>query len=200
RAQALYEHGGFYLDTDMEVRNTFNEFLHHKAICGFEIKGIPYSAFWGVEKGHVLAKKIMNYYEGNEFAEVTNTSIFSKLLVEEFGAKADKDEYQELKEGIVLYPSHYFSLDIPKNFVVHHFSGSWHGNWTEERNTYKEMVNMYGILNALLQEKRAKEKINNVVRNHKVLSVNRVLDQIPTRYILSYILHNIIGKFSLKRK
>ena len=194
RAKALYEHGGFYLDTDMEVKNTLNDFLHHRAVCGFEIKGIPYSAFWGIEKGHVLATKIMDYYLNNDYKEEPNTAIFSKLLVEEFGADANNDNYQELKEGIVLYPSTYFSLDLPINYVTHHFSGSWHDSWTEERNTYKEMVNMYGSLNTIIKEKHAKERIKNVVYNHKILEIDTVLDKFPTRYIFNYLLRKIFKK------
>lgn len=194
RAKALYENGGFYLDTDMEVRNSLNDFLHHRAVCGFEIKGIPYSAFWGIEKGHVLGKKIMEYYENNPYKEQPNTAIFSNLLVEEFGADADKDEFQELKDGIALYPSHYFSLDIPKNYVVHHFSGSWHDSWTEERNTYKEMVNMYGILHQFQKEKFAKERVKAVVYDHQLIDIDKVLDQIPTRYIFDYLKKKLMSK------
>ncbi|SFM99838.1 Glycosyltransferase sugar-binding region containing DXD motif-containing protein [Algoriella xinjiangensis] len=194
RAKALYENGGFYLDTDMEVKNTLNDFLHHRAVCGFEIKGIPYSAFWGIEKGHILAQKIMNYYLTNQYAEEPNTAIFSRLLVDEFGADAQKDEYQNLKEGIALYPSTYFSLDLPINYVTHHFSGSWHDSWTSEKNTYKEMVNMYGVLNAVLNEKTAKEKVKNVVYNHKIIEIKQVLDQIPTRYIFNYLIDKIFKR------
>ena len=194
RAKALYENGGFYLDTDMEVKNTLNDFLHHRAVCGFEIKGIPYSAFWGIEKGHILATKIMDYYLNNDYKEEPNTAIFSKLLVEEFGADANNDNYQELKEGIALYPSTYFSLDLPINYVTHHFSGSWHDSWTEERNTYKEMVNMYASLNTIIKEKHAKERIKNVVYNHKILEIDSVLDQFPTRYIFNYLLRKIFKK------
>lgn len=194
RAKALYEHGGFYLDTDMEVKNTLNDFLHHRAVCGFEIKGIPYSAFWGVEKGHVLAKKIMDYYTNSEYKEEPNTAIFSRLLVTDFGADAENDNYQELKDGIVLYPSTYFSLDLPINYVTHHFSGSWHDSWTEERNTYKEMVNMYGVLNQLKGEKYSKEKIKNVVYNHHIIGIDEVLDKIPTRYIFNYLINKILRR------
>lgn len=194
RAKALYENGGFYLDTDMEVKNSLNDFLHQQAVCGFEIKGIPYSAFFGTEKGHVLAEKIMEYYIVNPYKEEPNTAIFSRLLIEEFGADGEKDTYQELKEGIALYPSVYFSLDLPINYVTHHFSGSWHDSWTEERNTYKEMVNMYGLLNQLSQEKYSKEKIKNVVYNHKLININQVLNQIPTRYIFNYLIKKILKR------
>lgn len=194
RAKTLYENGGFYLDTDMEVKNTLNDFTHHRAVCGFEIKGIPYSAFWGVEKGHILAKKIMEYYATSEYKEEPNTAIFSKMLVTDFGADADKDEYQELKDGIILYPSSYFSLDLPINYVTHHFSGSWHDCWTTERNTYKEMVNMYGILHRLTAEKHTKERIKNVVYNHKIIKIEEVLDRIPTRYIFNYLINKILRR------
>jgi mannosyltransferase OCH1-like enzyme len=195
RAKILYENGGFYLDTDMEVKNTLNDFLHHRAICGFEIKGIPYSAFWGIEKGHQLAKDIMDYYLENEYKETPNTAIFSKLLVDKYGADSTHDSYQELKDGIVLYPSTYFSLDLPINYVTHHFSGSWHGSWSEERNTYKEMVNMYGTLNNFLREDYSKERIKNVVYNHKLIDINLVLDQIPTKFIFNYLIQKIKMKF-----
>lgn len=198
RAKALYEHGGFYLDTDMEVKNTLNDFLHHRAVCGFEIKGIPYSAFWGVEKAHILAKKIMDYYLNNPYKEEPNTAIFSRMLVTEFGADADSDTYQELKDGIMLYPSTYFSLDLPINYVTHHFSGSWHDSWSEERNTYKEMVNMYGILNQLLKVKHSKETIKNTVYNHQKIDIDKVLDQIPTRYIFDYLKKKVVSKIIKK--
>lgn len=191
RVKALYENGGFYLDTDMEVKNTLNDFIHHRAVCGFEIKGIPYSAFWGVEKGHILAAKMKDYYLNNIYNEEPNTAIFSRLLVDEFGADANKDQYQELNQGVVLYPSTFFSLDLPINYVTHHFSGSWHESWTEEQNTYKGMVNMYGILNELLNENQAKKKVKDVVFNHKVIDIDSVLDQIPLRFITKYVLKRI---------
>lgn len=194
RAKVLFENGGFYLDTDMEVKNTLNDFLHHRAVCGFEIKGIPYSAFWGIEKGHPLASDMMNYYLNNEYKEIPNTKIFSKLLIEKYGADGNIDSYQELNEGICLYPSTYFSLDLPINYVTHHFSGSWHGSWSEERNTYKEMVNMYGVLNAVINTKYSKQIIKNVVYNHEILSIDEVLDKFPTRYIFSYLLRKLKKK------
>lgn len=188
RAKVLFEEGGFYLDTDMEIKLPLDEFLKEKAICGFEIKGIPYSAFWAVEKGHELAKDIKEYYEKlSEFQEIPNTHIFSKLLVEKYGADADNDQFQELKFGVKLYPSHYFSLDLPKNYVTHHFSGSWHGSWSEEENTYKSLVNTYGILKMLANIPKGKEKIKDVVYNHKKINIEEVLEQIPLIYIISFV-------------
>lgn len=198
RAKVLYENGGFYMDTDMEVKNTLNDFLKYPAVCGFEIKGVPYSAFWGVEKGHVLAKKILHFYLNSPYQETPNTEIFSKLLVDDFGADADRDTYQQLKDGVHLFPSTYFSLDLPINYVTHHFSGSWHDSWSEDRNTYKELVNMYGLLQLLTKEKHAKERVKNLVYNHQKISIDEVLDQIPTRYLVSYLARQVRKKMKSK--
>ncbi len=58
------------------------------------------------------------------------------------------------------------------------------------------MVNMYGNLNAILNEKHSKERIKNVVYNHKILELDAVLDQFPTRYILNYLFRKIVKKRS----
>lgn len=188
RAKILLEEGGFYLDTDMELKMPLNEFLNEKAICGFEIKGVPFSAFWAVEKGHELAKDIKEYYEKQEsFQEIPNTKIFSQLLVDKYGANAEKDEFQELKHNVKLYPSHYFSLDLPKNYITHHFSGSWHGAWSEDENTYKNLVNTYGILKMLNDIPNGKEKIKDVVYNHHKIDIDDVLEQIPLSYIADFM-------------
>ena len=196
RVKALYDIGGFYLDTDMEIKNSLNDFLHHRAICGFEVKGIPFSAFWGVEKGHILAKKMKNYYELNEYNEEPNTAIFSRLLVTDFGADPNVDKYQELREGLILYPSYYFSLDLPINYVTHHFSGSWCEDWSSEQNHYKDTVNMYGLLQKLIEKENAKQIIHNVVSNKQIIQIDEILNVIPMRYILKYIYNNFLSFIS----
>ncbi|WP_322971833.1 glycosyltransferase family 32 protein [Faecalibacter sp. LW9] len=195
RAKILYEEGGFYLDTDMEIKSPLHEFMDHRAICGFEIKGTPFSAFWAVEKGHPLAKDIKEYYENQtEFKEIPNTLIFSKLLVDKYGANASEDKFQELKEDIKLFPSHYFSLDLPKNYVAHHFSGSWHGAWTEETNSFKNYINTYGVVKMFTEIPQGKKEIKNLIYNHKQFHIDEILDQIPLSFILSYVKKNILKK------
>lgn len=192
RAKILYEEGGFYLDTDMELKNTLNDFINYRAVCGFEIKNIPFSAFWGVEPKHNLALDILKHYEEQKKLDTTpNTKIFSKLLVTKYGANPSEDKLQNLKNDVMLFPSSYFSLDLPRNYITHHFNGSWHDSWTEENNTYKELVNMYGILSLLVNQKNTKRKIKDVVYNQNLFSVDDLFDQFPTRYIVKYLLKKI---------
>lgn len=195
RAKVLYEEGGFYLDTDMEVKHSLAEFLPHRAVCGFEMRHVPFSAFFAVEPHHPLAKDMVDYYEAQtEFKIIPNTEIFSKLLSEKYGADPQRDARQELKEGIQLYPSPYFSLDLPKNFVTHHFAGSWHGAWENVESSYKNMVNTYGLMHLFAEIPASKEKVKNVVYNHKAMAIEEVLDQIPLSYIAQYLTKKMKAK------
>ena len=96
-------------------------------------------------KNHELAKDILQYYlDKNTFEEIPNTIFFSDLLVKNMELMLKK-----MLSGIEIRSKtlsfHLLSLDLPKNYIAHHFSGSWHGAWSEEK-TYKNLVNTYGLM------------------------------------------------------
>lgn len=126
RAYALYHYGGIYLDTDVEIKHSLDEFLGHGAFTSFESINYPFSALWGTRKGHSWPEKVIRYYEGKEhFDQITNTSLVSDLLAEEYGVDKSSDTLQILKEDIYIYPSNYFCLSLPLNYATHHFAASW---------------------------------------------------------------------------
>ena len=186
RSKVMYEQGGFYMDTDMELKLPLNEFLEEQAICGFEVKGVPYSAFWAVEPKHKMAKDFMDYYNHQPgFVERINTDIFSEMLEKEYGADKNADTLQHLRHGVTLYPSVYFSQDLPRNYVSHHFNGSWFGGDAE--NTHKKMVNVYGLLERLIHYPDAKTAVASILNEHKTIDVNALLDLLPTENIREYL-------------
>ena len=56
RAKALYEHGGIYFDTDVEVLQSFDAFLHHMFFVGFEEKNFVGTCVMGAQKGCALLR------------------------------------------------------------------------------------------------------------------------------------------------
>jgi hypothetical protein len=141
RAFALYTQGGVYLDTDVELKSSLNPFLEHSAFSGFERSGLPFTAVWGSERSHIWPKKVMEMYDNfhNDNFLPTNTSMVSNLLTSEFGIDPIRNEFQLGTDGIAIYPSSHFCLDIPPTFATHHFGGSWLRE--EDRNTYKYWLN-----------------------------------------------------------
>lgn len=137
RAYALNKYGGIYLDTDVEITNTFDEFLTHGAFSGFEKKGLCFTAVWGSSKGHYWSKKVLDFYENIEFNNQINTNIITDILEKDYGIDKNKDDLQVYNDDIYIYPSNYFCVEMVKNFAIHHFEGSWVEN---KLIPYKEVV------------------------------------------------------------
>lgn len=185
----MYKHGGIYMDTDMELKLPLDEFLSERAVCGFEVKGVPYSAFWMAEPKHQLSKDFVDWYASQDcFIERINTDIFSEMLENEYGADRYSDTVQKLKHGVTLYPSLYFSQDLPKNYVSHHFNGSWFGGDAE--NTHKKMVNVYGLLERLVSYPDAEKAVKSILDEHRIIDVKNLLDLIPKNEIRDYLSEN----------
>ncbi|MEE8670878.1 MAG: glycosyltransferase [Heyndrickxia coagulans] len=145
RLDVLYQHGGIYLDTDVEVRKSFDPFLNHSFFTCFEtgIENENYlvsTAVLGSIKSNKVISDFLNIYRNMDSEQYVNfktpnTQILTKLLVENYGLNI-KDEKQLPKDNICVYPSDYFcaknwatkKLVITKNtHAIHHFDGSWKG-------------------------------------------------------------------------
>lgn len=136
RLYALYNHGGIYLDSDVEVLRSFDDLLNRPYFFGREhtpdridASHIIEAATFGAEPHHPLIKKCLDYYEGRNF-KMANRALDTTVLPH-IMAKVLSDA------GVIgeLLPMHCFS---PKNtrtqvveataetYSVHHFNGSWY--------------------------------------------------------------------------
>jgi len=162
RAYALYHHGGIYLDTDVEIKQNLDSFLIHGAFSGFERIGFPFTALWGSEKGHYWPKKVLEFYnQKNSFEQITNTTIVSKILIDEFKVNPNKDEFQELGFNIAIYPSTHFCIDLAPNFASHHFLGSWE----DEDTPYKDNIHKIYYLKKYLKEIEGQNVLEQLFQN-----------------------------------
>ncbi len=139
RVHALYNFGGIYLDTDVEVFKSFDDLLYHNSFWGFEQENYIATSTIGAAKGNELIKRFLDSYEKKNFMkedgnydDLTNVAIVTEIL-KDIGLKIN-GEYQEI-EGIgTFYPQTYFSpydyincrKFITKNtYAIHHFYKSW---------------------------------------------------------------------------
>lgn len=133
RLWALYEYGGIYMDTDVVVYKSLDEFLKHEFFTGFEQVHYPVTATMGAEKGNWLIKELLDVYNNKAFQThenwheyETNTMIMSDIIGKYFDR--DRMEYQE-KENMAIYPRETFCSwkgDKPDNCYTQHLMfGSW---------------------------------------------------------------------------
>ena len=128
RAYAIYHEGGIYLDTDVLILDNFDKYLCHQAFVGFENKDHPFTAVFGARKHHPLIKKILDYYnnlDAYNFDFTNNNTIsVSNILINDYGCKLGNN-YQELNDGIAVYPDYIFCNPSKDSVSIHIFTGTW---------------------------------------------------------------------------
>ena len=71
RKDILFNCGGIYLDTDVELIKPLDELLYNRAFIGIEGNGqVNSGSALGAEKGHPMIKKMMERYENESFLDV----------------------------------------------------------------------------------------------------------------------------------
>lgn len=114
RVKALYDYGGIYLDTDVLVYKTFDSILEHNCVLGFEQENYVATSFMACEKNHSLMQEFCLLYNNISFYDEkgniisgTNVSKLTDLLMDK--GLSRNNLYQELSDGIIIYPQEYFS-------------------------------------------------------------------------------------------
>ncbi|OCT11546.1 glycosyl transferase [Paenibacillus pectinilyticus] len=139
RVHALYHYGGIYLDTDVEVFQSFDNFLHHDTFWGFEQANYIATSTIGARKESKLIQIFLESYDQKSFLRadgsfdsLTNVAVITQLL-KDFGLKPD-GHYQDIPGLGTFYPQTYFSpydyincqtFKTSNTYAMHHFYKSW---------------------------------------------------------------------------
>lgn len=138
RLYAMYTYGGIYMDTDVEVVRSLDEFLVHKAFSGFESENDIQTGIMGCEKGFTFFNTLLSYYDDKSFIDengkmdtTTNVKTITNILSKN-GFEIN-GKYQ-VANDFALYPKEYFCpledftgiMTKTKNTaVIHWFNKSW---------------------------------------------------------------------------
>ena len=153
RFKILYENGGIYLDTDVELLKPLDEILEKGPFMGLEkdyggtsrgavAPGLGLAANPGLglaaNPGLGLYKTFLDSYEHDRFLNEDGTYNLRTVverateILEEHGLEG-KPGIQHVA-GVTVYPSEYFCPKDPTNlrlnltensYTIHHFDGSW---------------------------------------------------------------------------
>ena len=139
RLYALYHHGGIYLDTDVEVRQSLDSFLDHDFFTGHEVYNnqcLPViTAVLGAKPQNTIIKALLDNYdaisfiEGNQFNMMPNTERVTQYFKESFNINPpyNAESTIELLPNSYIYPYYYFCTPKPNapSYTIHLFDGSW---------------------------------------------------------------------------
>lgn len=148
RLYAVYNYGGIYLDSDVEVLKSFDDLLHLPYFVGYEAqKCFLELAAFGAEKGTDWVGDMLEYYTDREFIKPDGTF---DIEVQPVIAQRRISASKELKsiEGIAdfdynekvfnIFPRDWFCANAhihsgegtqyivsDNTYCVHHFANSW---------------------------------------------------------------------------
>lgn len=140
RLKIVYDNGGIYLDTDVEVLKSLSPLLNNSAFFGFEDEAYVATGlgFGAVAHAQIL-QELMNDYRKSSFLkengeyDLTSCPVRNLHVFQDYGL-IQNNKLQRLKDGSLILPTEYLCpLDTKtgllhktkKTFSIHHYSASW---------------------------------------------------------------------------
>lgn len=133
RLKILYEYGGIYFDTDIQVIKKFDDLLDKKLVIGIEKDDIVNTAVICAEPHNEIIKKMIDFYDKDIwiYPIYTIPAIMTKCI----NSDSNKKDIDIMKKEY-FYPFYYneeFKFDcITENTYTIHW---WSGMWTEKMYT-----------------------------------------------------------------
>ena len=142
RLKVVYDNGGIYLDTDVELLKNLDSLLVNPCYLAIQQYGrfVTTGLGFGAEKGSVMIQKMLEEYENNSFSlekrdELACPYLNSKSVRDLCGEYA-LDEITTF-ECVKIFPPQYFDPYAPgdtenllndNTYSIHHYSASWTSN------------------------------------------------------------------------
>ncbi len=140
RFKILYEQGGLYFDTDVEILKSLEPIVEKGNFMGRE-EGINVAPGLGLgtTPGEPLYAKILEYYNAQHFYNADGSLNFKTVvdytteLLVQYGL-SNCDEIQKV-ENVYIYPREYFcpmdqiseEITLTDNtYTIHHYTASWY--------------------------------------------------------------------------
>ena len=144
RIHYLYEHGGIYLDTDMEIVKDFSPLFENENVeffTGYESDDGIGMGLFGVAAKSEFLKKMINFYDNEIYASplFTLPQITKYVLKRYFMCDFSKNEIKNNENGIYIYRKEYFYPFLPNQkfsesmikedtYAIHWWHHSWKGS------------------------------------------------------------------------
>lgn len=151
RVKALYEYGGVYMDTDMQILKDITPLLGKSEILlGYECETYINGAIIGATKGHKLLKDLLDFYD----SDVLSSSFFTipKVITHIIQTKYEKIDRNNYGDNICIYDKEYFyPFGFKDDFTYECITEStygihwWGKSWAKKRDYFLESKHLSGV-------------------------------------------------------
>ena len=139
RLDIVYEYGGIYLDTDVEILRNLDDLLYQEAYLGFESNlYVATGLGFGARKKHPIIREMRDDYNNRYFIEKDGTynllgcPSYQTACLKQHGLITN-GQHQHIG-NVTIYPASvlcsYASLSkmeikTPYSYTIHHFDATW---------------------------------------------------------------------------
>ena len=188
RLDIVYQHGGIYLDTDVELVKNLDTLLEADGFFGFERPVGPTDLYmvnsgqgFGACAGNAVVLKMLEAYKSRQFIrqdgtiDLTTCPTYNTEVLKTLGLQTDNTPQKIC--GVRIYPAEYFcplswrnkKCVITKNtYSIHHFNASWLSDREKRRRKSTRQVDYFiHIPNMLLKRILGESKYNSIKKKFK---------------------------------
>ena len=175
RLDVIYNFGGIYLDTDVEIIKPIDNLLNNKMFCCPEKQGmIVLGLGFGAEVHNTVVQELRNEYNKRKFTKCKKNDLTpAPVLQNDFFINKGysiSDNIQNIN-GITIYPSEYMCpkdnntgrIIITKNtYTIHHYNATWDNPL--KRYINKTLYSLFGEEEMIGIKTRIKRRINKWIK------------------------------------
>lgn len=162
RIKVLEKYGGIYLDTDVEIKKSFDELLDNKMFLGLIYDCSIGTAVIGTIPNHPIIEDLIRIYNESSFEYIDNKIKIKFKGFENYQTNNNNDLFtiyfikkvQDFKlfnrnqklNNVTVYKKEYFerkTLNSNINFSVHHCYGSWYKDNPDKRSKIAQIINLF---------------------------------------------------------
>lgn len=163
RLKVLYEYGGIYMDTDVELIKPLDNYLNYNCFMGFQHeKYVNTGLIIGSIKKHGFVKENADIYDDLKFYneddsfKLTVCQEYTTELLKKRGLRIPCDGQIQVLGDIYIFPPEYFcpydhrtmKMNKTDNTVaIHHFASSW---WDDTRKQKYRKAKIDNIIHYLI--------------------------------------------------
>lgn len=178
RLKVVYENGGIYFDTDVQVIREIDELLVYNSFFGFQNQTrVATGLGFGAERNSKIIGEIMKQYDDIPFVfsngefdmldcPTRNTTVFVKHGLKQDGTNQTLDDGSRVFSQEYFCPISYETLkrNVTKNtYSIHWFEASWHTK--EEKDRHKRKIKENEKRKKMKKRKSNRKKRRSKIKN-----------------------------------
>ena len=175
RLKILYDYGGIYMDTDMEVCKPLDRLASYAFWSGFESESQIPTGIMASCRDNDLLEYLLSYYDDKHFKNehgiydtTTNVTTITRMVKDKYDIELN-NTFQIFGNNNAIFPFEYFCAKSTEDgkikktdntYTIHHFAGSWLTTYEVVRHKIKLLlVSLFGI-NLVINLKKALDRKN----------------------------------------